>query len=320
MSMMSMMSMMNMNWERVTMYLVSIMFLMGLYFIVRYSFQISRRVVEGFDLGEIERNVEGGIERSVDVGVSAVEKAGGAIERGVGGVLGVGAGVLELNGDGNGIGIGNGGSGSVPPSHCPNLLIKKDNAYYLYNSKKANVPGVNPIRFNNLEEYTEFARWLKSQGVRCPILQLQQTYDTQGERTYRITQVPDPDNPNDLITASIPEQVSTEDLLHVRELDGVMVGSEHLRQIQSQTQFQMQAPITKLYDAGHDKGSMPAFDPHNQYVGLNTPLDHMFHMEERTQGLSDNPMDVNFGGAQYAKDVVASGAYKEDEVTNVYIP
>ena len=35
---------------------------------------------------------------------------------------------------------------------CPNLLIQKGAKFYLYNSNIAQVPGVNPIEFNNLEE------------------------------------------------------------------------------------------------------------------------------------------------------------------------
>ena len=37
---------------------------------------------------------------------------------------------------------------------CPNILIQKDSRFYLYNSKVAKVPGVNPIEFENLEDYT----------------------------------------------------------------------------------------------------------------------------------------------------------------------
>ena len=33
---------------------------------------------------------------------------------------------------------------------CPNLLIQKGAKFYLYNSKLAQVPGVNPVDFNNL--------------------------------------------------------------------------------------------------------------------------------------------------------------------------
>ena len=124
---------------------------------------------------------------------------------------------------------------------CPNLLIKKDNAYYLYNSNKAEVPGVNPIRFNNLEDYTEFMQWLRASGIRCPVLYLQQTYDTQGERTYRV--LPDAKEQN----AGLPP---------------------------TQTQE------TLLYDAGHNPGSMPGFDQQNQYIGDITPLDEMFHSRD----------------------------------------
>ena len=41
-------------------------------------------------------------------------------------------------------------------SRCPNMLIERDSKYFLYNSKMAVVPGVNPIQFNNLEEYAQF--------------------------------------------------------------------------------------------------------------------------------------------------------------------
>lgn len=69
---------------------------------------------------------------------------------------------------------------------CPNLLIQKDSKYYLYNSQIAKVPGVNPIEFNNLEEYVEFLEWQRGAGIRCPVLYLQNSYDAQGERVYKI--------------------------------------------------------------------------------------------------------------------------------------
>ena len=45
------------------------------------------------------------------------------------------------------------------PYRCPNILIQKGNTFLLYNSKLAKVPGVNPLTFNNLEDYTEFVDW-----------------------------------------------------------------------------------------------------------------------------------------------------------------
>lgn len=157
-------------------------------------------------------------------------------------------------------------------TNCPNLLIKKDDKFFMYNTNKENVPGVNPIEFNNLEEYNQFSKWLTSSGIKCPILYAEQTYDTQGQRTYKMLPGPDK-NMNGLTPVS----------------------------------------TTKLYDAGHDKGSMPGFDSQNQYIGDVTPLDQMFHQQEKYQ-LSDNPMDVNFGGPQYASDIVSSGVYNDNSV------
>jgi hypothetical protein len=69
---------------------------------------------------------------------------------------------------------------------CPNILIQKGPKFYLYNSNIASVPGVNPIEFNNLEEYTEFLEWQRGAGIRCPVLYVQNTYDIQGNRVYKV--------------------------------------------------------------------------------------------------------------------------------------
>ena len=73
---------------------------------------------------------------------------------------------------------------------CPNLLIQKGTVLFLYNTKLAPVPGVNPIRFDNLEEYVEFTEWLRGQGIKCPILFLQHSINAQGESIYNIRPSP----------------------------------------------------------------------------------------------------------------------------------
>lgn len=161
-------------------------------------------------------------------------------------------------------------------SNCPNLLIQKDGGFYLYNTQKMEVPGVNPIKFDHLEEYTEFIEWLRGSGIRCPVLFAKQTYTTQGDKSFKICPSDDPS------ICGLP-----------------------------QSQFPQE---TKLINAGHNKGSMPAFDPDNQYIGEYTPLDKMFHEEERQQ-LSDNPIDNNWGGARYSQQSVDSGKYSGDTVS-----
>jgi hypothetical protein len=65
----------------------------------------------------------------------------------------------------------------VVPANCSNVLIKQEGKYYLHNTRKASIPGINPITFNNLEDYSEFVRWQRANGIRCPVLSLQQTSD-----------------------------------------------------------------------------------------------------------------------------------------------
>ena len=115
-------------------------------------------------------------------------------------------------------------------------------------------------------------QWLRGDGIRCPVLYLQQTYDTQGQRTYRM--LPDVVDQNAGLPPSIPH-------------------------------------VTKLYDAGHNKGSYPGFDPENQYIGDYTPLDQMFHSDA---AISDSPMDTNWGGPEWTRKSVKEGKYAEDSV------
>tara|TARA_Y100000739_G_C20496997_1_gene413113 strand:- start:285 stop:962 length:678 start_codon:yes stop_codon:yes gene_type:complete len=73
---------------------------------------------------------------------------------------------------------------------CPNLLIQKGSEIHLLNSKIAKIPGVNPIKFNNLEEYSEFVDWQNSVGIKCPVLYFQKSYDAQGKGVYKINRSP----------------------------------------------------------------------------------------------------------------------------------
>ena len=174
------------------------------------------------------------------------------------------------------------GFGESDPHGCPNVLIQKGSDFYLYNSKLAKVPGVNPLQFKSLEEYVEFTDWQRSQGIRCPVLYLQEVYDTQGNPVYKAR--PSPTN----LSGGIPDTPAA---------------------------MQYQQPVTKLFDASRDdppynQNSYPAFDPHDQYIGLNTPLDKMYH----EGGVSPNPMDPNWGGEEYTQELVDSGYYADDEV------
>jgi hypothetical protein len=169
-------------------------------------------------------------------------------------------------------------------NRCPNILIQKGSKYYLYNSNIAKVPGVNPIEFNNLEDYVEFLDWQRSAGIRCPVLYLQNTYDAQGNPVYKV-------RPS------------------VTELQGGLPPT---------TPVPLPLKFTQLVDAGRDdapynRNGYPSFDESSYYVGAITPLDMIKNSEENML-YSDNPMDPNWGGQAYTQALVDAGYYKEHEV------
>jgi hypothetical protein len=170
-------------------------------------------------------------------------------------------------------------------SACPNILIQKGSEIYLYNSKKAKIPGVNPIKFDNLEGYVEYLEWQKHNNINCPVLFLQRSFDAQGKAIYQVR--PDIFDAQGGLPATVPS------------------GEQPMK-------------TTKLIDAGrndppYNKNSFPAYDPMNLYQGDYTPLDKMYHEQEKNQ-LSDNPMDVNWGGIEYTEKQVESGKYAGNEV------
>ena len=161
-------------------------------------------------------------------------------------------------------------------SECPNLLIQKGKELHLIYSGKAKIPGVNPIKFKNLEDYNEFLNWQRAKGIRCPVLYFQQTYDAQNKKGYRM-------------------------LPNMTEKQGGLPSA---------------APKQPLYDANHDDkpyniNSYPGFDSQDQYVGANTPLDNMFESHDK---VSSNAMDVNWGGAAYSENSVSSGEFAQDSI------
>ena len=184
---------------------------------------------------------------------------------------------------------------SNQPQRCPNILIQKGTEIYLYNSKVAKVPGVNPIKFNNLEDYVEFTKWQRSQGIVCPVLYLQQTNDAQGKNIYKIRP-----SPVDL-QGGLPPMIDTT----------VGPGKNRLQ------------PITKLMDSNRNDppfntNSYPGFDATGFNMGDVTPLDALNFIQQDS-GMSPNPMDPNWGGPKFTQHLIDSGYYEGDQVS-LYIP
>ena len=165
---------------------------------------------------------------------------------------------------------------------CPNLLIKKGKAVYLYKTHKGNIPGVNPIRFDNLEDYVEFLNWERSQGITCPVLLLEHTYTTQNERGYKVL--------TDLshLNASLPLSKKQDDNVALLQ-DGVRSKS-----------------------GTYNKNMYPFYDPMDQRVGANTPLDHMPFSTPGSKTV--DATKKGWGGVAYTQKAVRSGEFKGDDV------
>lgn len=172
---------------------------------------------------------------------------------------------------------------------CPNVLIQKGKDFFLFNNKLAKVPGVNPLQFASLEDYKEFMDWQRSQGIKCPVLYVQQSYDAQGNEIFQ--QRPDPMDPQGGLNAMPPAQ------------DAALNPTQDM---------------TLLFDAGrgdppYNQNSYPSFDPQNQYIGEFTPLDNMDAQAEKLK-FSGDAMDPNWSGAAYTQALVKRGFYKDNEV------
>lgn len=222
-------------------------------------------------------------------------------------------------------------------SSCPTLLIKRGNKIMLFNKNMPETPGENPIFFDNLDQYIKYAKIQKDvYKQNCPILFLQEEVNAQGENVYRLRKTEGTTtNVDPLMLGSLTDYFKNQ--TNVMPKFAPPVGPQAFNRVQPNMQLplsnvglnntmmptleQTQQPQMVQYeDASRDNKPYNqgffAFDPTNQYVGRYTVIDQI-HDSTKTQnqnGLSDNPMDQNWGGAVFTNKQVMSGKYKGDEV------
>ena len=175
------------------------------------------------------------------------------------------------------------GRDGVNTNRCPNILIQKGSELYLHNSRIAKVPGVNPLKFNNLEDYVEFMDWQRSQGIRCPVLYLQHSFDAQGKPVYKIR--PSPMDLKGGLPPVAPIDANEHDSDRIEDADN--------------------PPL--------DASSYPAFDPMDPKAwSVNDELANAnAHIKNK---VSANPMKTNWGGDKYTESLIRTGKYAGNEV------
>lgn len=181
-------------------------------------------------------------------------------------------------------------------TNCPDLLIKRDNTLLLYNTKMPEVDGVNPIPFFSLDDYINYLEIQRNKGIHCPVLFLQQENDAQGNDVYRMR--PSPFYVEGGLPP-IPLEVSNN------------------------------GKVRPIVDASREQppynsNNYAGFDPYGQDIGQYTNIDQIhnstMNVETGTNGLSDNPMDPNWGGIETTEKSVQSGKYDDNQVTRVIYP
>ena len=168
-----------------------------------------------------------------------------------------------------------------PIVNCPNMLLQRGDTLLMYNSSQQS----DPIIFHSLDEYIDYHNKQKQQGNDCPILYLQQEYDTQNNSTYRIRPSP-------------------------FELDGGLP-NQHINKL-----F---VTLDNYADANMDNkpfnaNNYPGFDPQGLYVGVYTELDAI-HDSTENDPISDNSMDPNWGGVTHTNKSIEAGKYEGNIVT-----
>jgi hypothetical protein len=171
---------------------------------------------------------------------------------------------------------------------CPNLLIQFGSKFYLYNSNVKKVPGVNPIEFNNLEDYTDFLKWQKTVGIKCPVLYVQNTYDAQGNRVYKIR--PSVTEPQGGLPPSVSNNSNTNPVSNTN----------------TTTIMKTMPDIMKTDDK-------PKFDDIKKFNNIQYPDDLAPKVPTFTTH-DDDPMNHNWGGKQHTEKSVSEGKYADREV------
>ena len=183
-------------------------------------------------------------------------------------------------------------------SECPNMLIEKDGEIYLFNSKKPLKDNENPIKFNNLEDYAKFVKLQKDNNIECAALVLQYTTDTQNNDLIQIkSSIFESDGGVSPMTKDVDADTDTDTEKKKKNeyyernkiLDATLDSTPN-----SDIKFN-----TNMYSG---------FDSHNQSVGLDTPLDKLYHEKSKS---SANPMDPHWGGKKFTKTKVESGEYRD---------
>ena len=178
---------------------------------------------------------------------------------------------------------------------CPNLLIRKGNEIHLINTNKALIPGVNPIKFDSLEEYSQFIEYQRHLKINCPVLYYQETYNTQNDKGFRLHN--DPFNPQTGVPSHIAKEYNINNsaiLNHIENTD--KNGVEY--QVDKTNHLKQKCPEDYRIKDGDFTQPMDTTD---QTIGNKSHLDNIT--------MDTNPMATNWKGHDKTDKAIEMGEF-----------
>jgi hypothetical protein len=193
---------------------------------------------------------------------------------------------------------------------CPNLLIKQGKEIHLVNTKKALIPGVNPIKFESLEDYAQFIKYQQHLNIKCPILYYQETYDVQNNKGFRLH-----NDPLD-VDGGLPSHIAKEyninnssilakdtEFIDTKKLDRKTTykvdNTNHIKQV---------SPVD--FSINHNKFTK-SMDPQDQKVGVKSYLDNI--------EMDTNPMSSSWEGHDKTDKAIKMGDFDGQKRENNWI-
>lgn len=206
--------------------------------------------------------------------------------------------------------------GLIGYESCPDMLIQKGTQYLLYNTYNPE-SATNPIIFDNLNQYAEYVKTESDKGKVCPILFVQQVSGAQGETTYKIRN--DPLNPQDIDYKSSSS---------IQTNDGT--GSVSSSTENSQTKEKYTTPYSRQIYMDNLASNIVQNLTTNEVTNIDKleltksillqsqptcskTMDDIKPLE--INGLTPDPMQTNWGGAEFSDNIVNQGYYAGNEIT-----
>ena len=195
-------------------------------------------------------------------------------------------------------------------NNCPNLLIKQGKEIHLVNTKKALIPGVNPIKFESLEDYAQFVKYQQHLKINCPILYYQETYDTQNNKGFRLH-----NDPLD-IDGGLPSHIAKEYNINNSSIlakEGEFINAKNLNRkntykVDNTNHIKQVTPVD--LSINHNKFTK-SMDPQDQKVGVKTYVDNI--------KMDTNPMSSSWLGHDETNKSIKMGEFDGQKRENNWI-